>query len=216
MKLFKSASTSSPSSSACAAYGVHTPPRFVLGSSYLHLLKCFMGLFLGTVLIGCNGGKNSPNIELMQDMMEQNNLKSQDYDQFRKEGSNRVPPEGTVPRGFTPYQYAGDALTAEAKLVNPLAGVKFDSSIEVGKAKYNIYCSVCHGLTGQGDGNVAPYLALKPPALVTDKVKAFNDGRIFHIITDGQGVMSTYATQIHKVEDRWAIVNYIRTLQKNK
>lgn len=216
MKHFKSSSTSSLSSSACAAYGVRTLPRFVLCSSYLRLLKCFMGILMGAFLVGCNGGKNSPNIELIQDMMEQKNLKSQDYDQFRKEASNRVPPEGTVPRGFTPYPYAGDALTAEAKLVNPLADAKFEASLTVGKAKYNIYCSVCHGVTGQGDGNVAQYLALRPPPLVSDKVKAFKDGRIFHIITDGQGVMSTYATQIQKPEDRWAIVNYIRTLQKNK
>jgi hypothetical protein len=52
------------------------------------------------------------------------------------------------------------------------------------------------------------------PPLTSDKVKAFKDGRIFHIITDGQGLMGSYASQIRNESDRWAIVNYVRTLQR--
>jgi mono/diheme cytochrome c family protein len=98
--------------------------------------------------------------------------------------------------------------------VNPLAGDRSEKLMARGKESYRVYCSVCHGLTGQGDGSVAQYLSLKPPSLLSDKVRGFRDGRIYHIITDGQGLMNNYATQIHKIEDRWAIVNYVRSLQK--
>jgi mono/diheme cytochrome c family protein len=170
---------------------------------------------LGLILAGCSAGPNQTNVELIQDMMDQKNLKSQDYDEFRKMPSNMMPPKGAIPRGHTPYQFAGKPLDAEAKLVNPLSGAEFEKSLVEGKAKYQVYCSMCHGQTGLGDGTVAQYMPLKPPSLVSDKVRNFRDGRIYHIITDGQGVMGNYATQIHKEEHRWAIVNYIRSLQKN-
>ncbi|OFZ15621.1 MAG: hypothetical protein A2Z20_09995 [Bdellovibrionales bacterium RBG_16_40_8] len=163
-------------------------------------------------MLGCHAGKNQTNVELVQDMMDSKSLKSQDYDYIRQKPGNMVPPEGTIPQGFTPYKYAGDAMAAEAKLVNPF---KSDSSfIARGRDRFDIYCALCHGPQGKGDGNIAQYLLLKPPSLVSDKMKAFKDGRIYHIITDGQGVMLSYATQIQSEYDRWAIVNYVRELQK--
>lgn len=166
-------------------------------------------------LSGCNGGKNQTNIELVQDMMDQVSLKSQDYDYVLNHPSMLTPPEGTVPRNFTPYPYPNNQLEAEKKLMNPFAHDNSAQILERGKNRYDIFCSVCHGITGKGDGTAANFLKMRPPPpLVSDKVKAFNDGRIFHIMTDGQGLMNGYGTQIFKAEDRWAIVNYIRTLQK--
>ena len=54
----------------------------------------------------------------------------------------------------------------------------------------------------------------KPPSLLTDLIKGYPDGRIFHIITEGQGLMGAYIYQLPKIDDRWAVVNYIRSLQK--
>lgn len=175
---------------------------------------------LGVIgLSGCNGGKNQANIELIQDMMEQRNLKSQKLDSLTGRMEAQTPPEGTIPRGYTPYEFHNDPMGAEAKLVNPLgagqidAG-KFQESVARGKNRFEIYCTPCHGMTGTGDGKVAQFMPLKPPSLMSDKVKNFKDGRIYHIVTDGQGLMNTYATQIYKAEDRWAIVNYVRSMQK--
>lgn len=159
----------------------------------------------------CSGGKNQPTIELIQDMMDQPSLKAQEYDNARGEPAMRVPPEGTVARGKPPYVYAGDPLGAEANLRNPVE--PNEASLSRGEKMYKIYCSVCHGIQGKGDGTVAEHMPLKPPSLLTDKVRAFKDGRIFHIITEGQGVMGSYASQVFKEEDRWSIVNYIRKLQ---
>jgi hypothetical protein len=168
-----------------------------------------------TFLAGCNAGPNKTNIELMQDMMDQMNVKSQDWDPDRPDKrANFVPPENTVPRGFSPYKFVGLALEAEAGLTNPMAGDFEPATLERGKAKYDIYCAVCHGATGGGDGTIAAKYMLPIPPLTSDKVKAFKDGRIFHIITDGQGLMGSYASQIRNESDRWAIVNYVRTLQR--
>lgn len=166
-------------------------------------------------LAGCNGGPNKTNIELIQDMMDQINVKSQDWDPDRPDKSaNFVPPEHTVPRGFSPYKFVGQPLEAEAALTNPMAGDFAPAILERGKAKFDIYCAVCHGAAGGGDGPIAAKFMLPIPQLTSDKVKAFKDGRIFHIITDGQGLMGSYASQIRIESDRWAIVNYVRTLQR--
>lgn len=167
-----------------------------------------------TMLAGCNGGKNQPNIELVQNMMDQASIKSQGWDHKDDKVQMRVPPEGTVSRERAPYKYAGDPLGAEANLKNPFEATP--ENLAMGQKFYNIYCNVCHGDTGMGDGPVAVKMAVKPPSLMSEKVRGFKDGRIFHIITEGQGVMGSYASQLQDNDGakRWAIVNYVRSLQK--
>lgn len=173
------------------------------------------------VLTGCTGGsgapelKKEPNIELIQDMMDQPSLKAQDYEPGNptKAGA-RIPPENTVPIGYKPYAYSRDPVGAQKNLKNPLSGDMSPQVVDLGRKKYEIYCAVCHGYQGAGDGPVAPKMALKPPALISEKITTMNDGGIYHIITDGQGVMSSYAYQLVEERDRWAIVNYVRSLQK--
>ena len=171
---------------------------------------------VGFVLSGCNGGKNKTNIELVQQMMDQESIKAQDWDP-RRPGvpMMKVPPEGTVPKGFKPYKYKGEPIKAGESLVNPLAGNFNPGVLELGQKNYVIYCGICHGATGDGQGNVASKMTVKPPSLLTEPVVSFPDGRIFHTITDGKGLMSSYAGKIKKENARWAVVNYIRTLQKS-
>lgn len=166
------------------------------------------------LLVGCTDSRSkNTNVEIIQDMMDQPALKAQDYEPGNpQQAASRLPPEGTAPIGYKPYKYKMNPAAAEAALKNPIAG---DAKVlEIGRTKFETYCAVCHGIQGDGKGTVAPKFAIPIPSLLSDKVRAFNDGRIFHIITDGQGVMSSYASQLTKEDDRWAIVNYIRSLQK--
>ena len=177
------------------------------------LLAC-----LGT-LIACNGGENQTNIELIQGMMDQISIKAQDWDPEHPEKVLMLtPPEGTLPRGYQPIpeSLATDPEKAGRELANPLKDDFNPETISRGKEAYRIYCGICHGDKGMGDGTVAPKMVLKPPSLVSDKVTNFPDGRIYFIITQGQGVMGSYASQITDPKDRWAIVNYMKTLQKRK
>ncbi len=174
-------------------------------------------LVLGTLtLSGCtNSTHKEPNVELIQDMMDQPALKAQDYEPSAPlKGSSRLPPEGAVPRGFSPYPYHNDVAMAEKMLKNPVAGQLSPEILSVGQKKFETYCLVCHGPQGHGDGPVSEKMVLKPANLVGEKILAVNDAHIFHVITDGYGGMASYIYQIPNDQDRWAIVNYVRSLQK--
>jgi hypothetical protein len=172
------------------------------------------------LLASCTGSgpaelHKEPNVELIQDMMESPALKAQDFDTFnREQGSSRVPPEGTVPVGYAKYPYHLQPDQG-AKLKNPFEGKMTPELIELGRTKFETYCAVCHGYEGKGDGPVSVKMSVKPPPLISDKVTlTYTDGHIFHVISDGQGVMASYAYQLVDPNDRWAIVNYVRSLQK--
>ncbi len=165
-------------------------------------------------LAGCDAGKNKSNVELIQDMMDQISLKSQDFDDARNEPSFRLPPEHTLARGRAADPYAADPLGAEKNLRNPYDGKVDEAVLARGKEKYTVYCGVCHGTQGHAaeDSKLKEYIPVIKP-LVSEAVKGYKDGRIYHIITYGQGVMGSYAGQVPNAEDRWAIVTYVRTLK---
>jgi mono/diheme cytochrome c family protein len=163
----------------------------------------------------CGAKGDKPNVEVFQDMMESPAIKAQEYDENSPNHSGmRVPPDNTAPVGFTPYKFKGN-LEGATKNPNPLAGNMTPDVLKVGQKYFETNCSVCHGLTGTGnpDSNVVKNMALKPPLILTDKVNAWTDGRLYHVITEGQGVMGPYATHIPQAY-RWQVVNYIRFLQK--
>ena len=173
-------------------------------------------LIMSASLISCNAGKDRTNIEIVPDMMDQISLKTQDWDPKRGgSGSQLVPPENTIPRGFKPYKYKMDPVAAGEKLKNPIAGDFSPQVIERGKAKFDIYCAICHGAGGAGDGPVAPKFMGLVKSLLTANARSYSDGRIFHVITEGQGIMGSYNNQIYSEADRWAVVNYVRQLQKS-
>jgi mono/diheme cytochrome c family protein len=123
----------------------------------------------------------------------------------------RVPPEGTTPVGFERYPYkVEEGDLAGQQLKNPLARTR--ESFLRGQKMFNTYCIVCHGPKGEGDGSIIPKFP-RPPTLLSDKVREWSDGRIYHVVTKGQNLMPSYATQI-KPEDRWAIIHYVRAIQR--
>lgn len=166
--------------------------------------------------VGCDATKNKPNVEIIQDMMDQPALKAQDYSPHDKNKSSMlVPPEGSWPQNVKPYLFKGKPIEAGEQLANPFKADTSPEFLKLGERHYNNYCSLCHGPAGLGDGQVAEkFQGVKPPSLVTDKIKTYPDGRIFHIITEGQGIMGTYIYQLPNEKDRWAVINYIRSLQK--
>ncbi|MBT3785760.1 DUF3341 domain-containing protein [bacterium] len=124
------------------------------------------------------------------------------------------PVEGTVARGFMPYQFSKTPDQAGRLLTNPL--VVNEANLTRGKEMYQIYCALCHGDFGKGDGKVSNREAakgLRPPSLHSKKMKGFSDGRIYHVIVEGQNAMPSYAKQI-KEQDRWSIILYLRALQR--
>lgn len=84
--------------------------------------------------------------------------------------------------------------------------------LERGHERYDIYCSVCHGKSGYANGMVVQRGYKKPPSFHEQRLREARPGYLYGVIKNGYGVMSDYSDQI-KVEDRWAIVAYLQTLQ---
>jgi mono/diheme cytochrome c family protein len=194
-------------------------------------------------IFGLRGQKFSkPPIRIFPDMDEQDKVKAQKPDPFFADGhGSRLPISQTQPRGFNPegamtiggipeyefggqtgYYYTGHVgdyygigMPEELKLTTESAG----ELIRRGKERFNIYCAVCHGASGDGNGITANYgvpVAANPNAkLNAGSPETYPDGRLFNTITNGMGLMSGYGYNI-PVRDRWAIIAYIRTLQAAK
>ncbi len=125
----------------------------------------------------------------------------------------REPVANTVKRsanGLLPYRIHKDSVEYAGRvLVNPM-----DSTAEIvaeGKALYSVYCTTCHGETGQGDGLVGKVF-LGVPAYNLGRVKELPEGQVFHTITYGRGRMMSHASQV-SVDERWKITRYVQVLQ---
>ena len=154
--------------------------------------------------IPAQGDKPFGEFNPVDDMHDQSALKAQEEEM-------RVPAPLTVPRDLRRYPDAMKQNKDLAKgMTNPVAITK--GSLARGQDLYMTYCVVCHGDKGMGNGTIIPKFP-KPPALTSRKSRAWTDGEFYHVIANGQNAMPSYANQIRPVE-RWAIVNYIRALQR--
>ncbi|HET6512814.1 MAG TPA: cytochrome c, partial [Candidatus Kapabacteria bacterium] len=125
-----------------------------------------------------------------------------------------------IPRGFlnddeSLYGIQQGDPKDSTKAKTYLASFPFSISAQMldrGEERYNIFCAPCHAQTGAGDGMVVRRGYRKPPSLHQDRLRNEKVGYFFDVITNGFGVMPSYADQI-PVRDRWAIVAYIKALQ---
>jgi len=131
----------------------------------------------------------------------------------------RQPVEGTIPRGHVPYRFdhlgntIEDAQKAGEQLSNPLPVTM--ENLKRGKELYDVYCIVCHGKRGEGDGPVVgPQRFPAPPSLHTKQALQYKDGRVYHIMTKGVGKMPAYADKLDP-EERWMVVHYLHALQRS-
>jgi mono/diheme cytochrome c family protein len=181
--------------------------RRILNNSYLQL--CFL-IFGALMMISC-GYRETPQLEYMPDMYRQWSVQAQEYDSTNATGvAMRMPVNGTVPRGYEPYRFGLADTSQAAAMKNPYPPTQ--EILETGRKYYLTYCVVCHGALGDGHGYIVPKFT-QPPPLFSEKVKNWPDGRIYHTISLGQGLMPSYATQILP-QQRWAIIHYVRALQR--
>jgi mono/diheme cytochrome c family protein len=149
-----------------------------------------------------------------QDMHDQPTYSPLESSSFYADGSSSRPPiPGTVARGHLRDDaelYTGRLPSDEPTEAFPFA---VDQAVMArGQDMFNAYCSACHGKTGAGNGMVVERGFSRPPSLTEDRLLTMPVGHFFDVITNGIGAMPDHASQI-AVEDRWAIVAYIRALQ---
>lgn len=174
-------------------------------------------LLLPLLLGGCSSIQRDTPIQVWDDMKHQPKFKAQselDLDVFPDHRSNRLPPEGTVARGHleedTPFFTGMENGMYVGKSPVPVTV----AGLQQGQRRFNTYCSPCHDQTGMGHGIVPTRVpAWQPSNLTEDRVVQFADGDIFNVITNGRRTMPAYRYQI-VVADRWAIISYVRALQR--
>jgi mono/diheme cytochrome c family protein len=131
---------------------------------------------------------------------------------FADQRSERTPAQGTIARG----QLREDSLLETGKVGDadaPAFPFEIDSAVmERGQERFNIYCSPCHGRTGDGNGMIVQRGYRHPPSFHIDRLRQAPPGHIFDVITNGFGAMPDYAVEV-RVQDRWAIAAYIQALQ---
>ncbi len=189
-------------------------------------------------------GRHTPGrpFEFFPDMVRQSKVKPQSPAGFFADGvSGRRPVEGTVPMGFVPpttTTASQIANTAAAKRLETTPGLTFSDGpdyystgmigdqwgtgipievtpalLEKGKERFTINCQVCHGATGGGNGVTSKYGLANIANYHLPKYLAMADGEIYYTITNGHNSMNGYGANL-SVRDRWAIVCYVRALQR--
>ena len=188
---------------------------------------------IATLLVGlCLAGA-----ACRRDMQDQPKIKTYRGSSFFGDGlASRPPVHGTIPRGFlrsdrTLYTGKKDQATvgttasATPSASPQAAGANAypddtdtfpfpitQETVVRGRERFEIFCSVCHGLTGHGDGMIVRRGFRKAASFHDDRLRQAPVGHFFDAITNGWGAMPPYAAQI-PVQDRWAIIAYVRALQ---
>lgn len=146
-------------------------------------------------------------------MVDQPHLKPLAEENFFSDGAgSRPPPAHTVARG----QLRDDEQFFTGKLGNQLAATMpatvTRELLQRGRERFDIYCAVCHGLTGEGNGVIVQRGFPQPPSFHEQRLRDAPVGHFFDVMTNGYGVMYSYSSRV-TTEDRWAIIAYIRALQ---
>lgn len=135
---------------------------------------------------------------------------------FNDHSSARPVVPDTVARGNEPNAVLPAAYkTANGGYVDALPFPLTEEVLQRGREHYEIFCSMCHGYTGEGDGMIPRRGFSVPPSLHRDDVRAKPIGFYFDVITNGYGARGRYSYQIAE-RDRWAITAYIRALQLSR
>lgn len=137
---------------------------------------------------------------------------------FQNNNSSRPLVAGTVARGQLRAEWFGNG-TEGGKYLTELPGelrrFPMREVLDRGRERYNIYCTPCHGLNGYGDGMVVKRGFPPPPSYHIKRLKDAPIGHYYDVISNGYGAMYSYAARVPP-EDRWAIAEYIRVLQKSQ
>lgn len=193
------------------------------------------------VLAGFRGQKfDQPPLEVFPDMDRQDKKKAQSGSEFFADGlASRQPVTGTVPMGFEipSAATAGSGANLSAAIDDPFPsgftrgeeylstgrmgeywgdGIPIDVTPAVitrGAERFGIHCAVCHDPAGGGNGIVRNYGFAYIASLHEPRLLETPDGDIYNTIVNGKNTMYGYKEKI-SVEDRWAIVAYVRTLQR--
>lgn len=157
---------------------------------------------------------SKPNYYFMPDMYESVGYEPYGaYDVFVNQQAAKLPVEGTVSRGWRPYEYENTQegfAAAKADLQNPLPYT--EENLARGRQLYTIYCAVCHGDNGDGKGILVEREKILGIPSYSDAGRAITEGSVYHVQYYGLNAMGSYASQT-SIEERWLITHYVMQLK---
>ena len=178
-----------------------------------------IALFIGITVIATSCHDNAqPNYQYMPNMYEsvayetysESNAFNSPTGLKGKEG--QLPVEGTIKRGFVPYEYENSTAgydAAKANLKSPLDSLS-TKDMDTAKGLFEIYCAICHGNAGDGKGKlVTQGKFLGVPSY---KDRGITEGSVFHVETYGLNAMGSYANQLN-MHERWLVAAYVLKLK---
>lgn len=182
---------------------------------YVYLVFGFCVLLVLSVA-GFRGATfTKPPIEIFPDMDRQPKYKAQSVSAFFADGrTDRPLPANVVPRGdlrLDDHLYRGQRADGSWARGFPIPVTH--ELLARGRDRYAIFCAACHGATGDGNGITKQYGMVATPTFHDDRLREMSEGEIFNTITHGKGQMLSYADKLSP-EDRWAVVAYMRALQR--
>jgi mono/diheme cytochrome c family protein len=176
-----------------------------------------------TILVSCQSDPLSPGIEFMPDMYRSPAYKHYELNPIFKDSlSSLVPPAGTITQGSVPNSDY-DVFKMPYSIPNTPEGYESSSALKnplslspellvQGKDLYTKFCVHCHGDAGNGDGSLVKNGKFPSPGTYVSKLATgLNEGKMFHSITYGKGLMGQHASQLDKKE-RWILVHYVSDL----
>ena len=186
---------------------------------------------LSTMLLSsCFSDKRSPGWEYMPDMAHSTAYDAYSPNPNYKDGmTSRKPVAGTVPlyqgvighkSTHVPYPYPAtnegyDAAGRELKNPIPLNS----GTLAEGERLFNIYCAVCHGVSGQGNGSIVVNPNIKnpfppPPSYFSERLLTLPEGQMYHTIVHGRNLMGSYASQLNE-DQRWQVIHHVKSMQQH-
>jgi cytochrome c553 len=165
-----------------------------------------------TILVSSCHNNSAPNYQYFPNMYESVGYETYSEAKIFKGGKEgQLPVEGTINRGFEPYEYenstAGYEL-AKANLKSPLDSIERNSG--KGKELFEIYCISCHGAAGNGKGKLVE--REKFLGVPSYKDREITEGSIFHVETYGLNAMGSHANQL-SAHERWLVADYVLKLK---
>ncbi|WP_269221716.1 MULTISPECIES: c-type cytochrome [Flavobacterium] len=166
-----------------------------------------------TVLVSSCHDNLKPNYQYMPNMYEPVSYNTYSQSNAFKNGKEgQLPAEGSINRGFEPYDYPNTPEgydLAKANLKSPLDSIS-DKDMDKAKGLFEIYCAICHGNAGDGQGKLATQG--KFMGIPNYKDRIINEGSIFHVETYGRNLMGSHANQL-SVHERWLVAAYVMKLK---
>lgn len=178
-----------------------------------NIIKIGIAFVAAVTLVSC-ADNAKPNYQYMPNMYEPVGYETYgDYEVFPGDMEAMLPVEGSIPRGWQPYDYPNTTEgleQARLELKNPLA--VSEESLEKGKELYEIYCGVCHGNKGDGQGILAERGKFEGVPSYADPNRNITEGGVYHVQMFGLNSMGSYASQTNELE-RWQITQHVMNLK---